>query len=1038
MFFISISLVSAQEIDNDFIIEQNNETGSFSELQINIDSIEDSGNLNLSKDYKADSLKRMVITKSINIDGNDHVLNGLNQSAIFRVFDSDVVLRNINFINGFSEDYTFGIDLNNANVKIINCTFSYNLGAISLMDSNLTISKSTFSFNEPMGMYTCGGAIYAVDSILYVDESVFYNNSASAGGAICCFNTNSTIINSDFYNNNVTFYGGAIFSDSPLTITDSRLYKNNAGYKGGAVHTTSSYKNEDSSLYIDNCDLFNNVAEYGGVVSSSNINFVIINNSRIHDNSALIGAVVLIFSRNTVKIINSLCYNNVATNGSIVYSLAGGNIYFLDSDFKNNAAEFGALSYSLFGRVGKEFVNFNLSVINSNLTDNICSKGLIYSILGNVIVYNSSITYKNQSYDTPVIYKVVEGNVTQKDNWWGVENPDLDKLIVFDFDLFSSNISEDVNQSDDCASSVIQIDDENFVFTFRRDSSYQLCVDIVHQDEGILQYKCDSSYFIHSFIGDNGWVFGSGGLDSPFASEMAEAFAKIMSRNNMIIDELMLILFDIKLYERVGHFFVKSPNGTYALLSLNSNSEMYIFEKGILQPGEFLIIPNDPNYLRKGNVSDLNVSDYVFASRYIAALDGYGVARTNEFTYNFVTDEFNEKYVDIYVANDDGSLSNRSNTSAHFNDVFITDNYVFGEDVPIIMDGMYLGRMIINESNLKINAQDIIKYYGGPERFVVSLTDFESNPFVNKTVIIDINGVSYSRTTDENGTVSIAIGLNSGVYDVVVRVGNKTVNSVVTILSTVNGTNIAKVYRNDTQYYATFLDSDGIYLKDGETVRFNINGVMYDRKIAGDEGLAKLNINLEQGQYVITAINLVTGEKTANNITVIPRIIENNDIIKYYRNGTQYTVKILGGDGNPVGAGENVTFNINGVFYTRQTDENGIAKLNINLLSGNYIVTAECKGCVVSNNIKVLSVLNANDITMKYGDGTQFKVNLVDGRGNPYADQSVAFNINGMFYNRMTDSNGQAKLNINLMPDEYIITSSYYGSSIANKITIES
>ncbi|WP_296891065.1 hypothetical protein [uncultured Methanobrevibacter sp.] len=576
MFFISISLVSAQEIDNDFIIEQNNETGSFSELQINIDSIEDSGNLNLSKDYKADSLKRMVITKSINIDGNDHVLNGLNQSAIFRVFDSDVVLRNINFINGFSEDYTFGIDLNNANVKIINCTFSYNLGAISLMDSNLTISKSTFSFNEPMGMYTCGGAIYAVDSILYVDESVFYNNSASAGGAICCFNTNSTIINSDFYNNNVTFYGGAIFSDSPLTITDSRLYKNNAGYKGGAVHTTSSYKNEDSSLYIDNCDLFNNVAEYGGVVSSSNINFVIINNSRIHDNSALIGAVVLIFSRNTVKIINSLCYNNVATNGSIVYSLAGGNIYFLDSDFKNNAAEFGALSYSLFGRVGKEFVNFNLSVINSNLTDNICSKGLIYSILGNVIVYNSSITYKNQSYDTPVIYKVVEGNVTQKDNWWGVENPDLDKLIVFDFDLFSSNISEDVNQSDDCASSVIQIDDENFVFTFRRDSSYQLCVDIVHQDEGILQYKCDSSYFIHSFIGDNGWVFGSGGLDSPFASEMAEAFAKIMSRNNMIIDELMLILFDIKLYERVGHFFVKSPNGTYALLSLNSNSEMYI------------------------------------------------------------------------------------------------------------------------------------------------------------------------------------------------------------------------------------------------------------------------------------------------------------------------------------------------------------------------------------------------------------------------------------------------------------------------------
>ena len=73
---------------------------------------------------------------------------------------------------------------------------------------------------------------------------------------------------------------------------------------------------------------------------------------------------------------------------------------------------------------------------------------------------------------------------------------------------------------------------------------------------------------------------------------------------------------------------------------------------------------------------------------------------------------------------------------------------------------------------------------------------------------------------------------------------------------------------------------------------------------------------------------------------------------------------------------------------------------------------------------------------MKYRDGTQFKANLVDGQGKPYANQAVIFNINGVFYNRMTDGNGQAKLNINLMPGEYIITSSYNGSSIANTIKI--
>ena len=142
---------------------------------------------------------------------------------------------------------------------------------------------------------------------------------------------------------------------------------------------------------------------------------------------------------------------------------------------------------------------------------------------------------------------------------------------------------------------------------------------------------------------------------------------------------------------------------------------------------------------------------------------------------------------------------------------------------------------------------------------------------------------------------------------------------------------------------------------------------MYDRKVSGDKGLARLNINLQQGEYIITAMNLVTGENTANSITVIPRIIENNDITKYYRNGTQYTVKIIGDDGKPVGAGESVTFNINGVFYTRQTDANGTAKLNINLRPGDYIVTAEYKGCMVSNNIKVLPVLTASDFVKKYG-----------------------------------------------------------------------
>ena len=93
--------------------------------------------------------------------------------------------------------------------------------------------------------------------------------------------------------------------------------------------------------------------------------------------------------------------------------------------------------------------------------------------------------------------------------------------------------------------------------------------------------------------------------------------------------------------------------------------------------------------------------------------------------------------------------------------------------------------------------------------------------------------------------------------------------------------------------------------------------------------------------------------------------------------------------------------------------------------------------CSQGNNIEVLPILSADDLVMKYGDGSQFKAQLVDGHGKAYAGQSVTFNINGVFYNSVTGSDGVAKLNINLMAGEYIITTQYEGATISNKITIE-
>ena len=335
-----------------------------------------------------------------------------------------------------------------------------------------------------------------------------------------------------------------------------------------------------------------------------------------------------------------------------------------------------------------------------------------------------------------------------------------------------------------------------------------------------------------------------------------------------------------------------------------------------------------------------------------------------------------------------------------------------------------------------LSTDGLEKYFGNSKALEFRLLDSLGNPVANKTITISINGKDYTRKTDANGTARMNINLNAGNYTATASYENQSVDADITILSTIESKDLTKMFRNATQYEATFVDSDGKILKN-TNVSFNINGVFYTRK-TNENGTAKLNINLEPGEYIITATNPKTSEKASNNITVLSTITDNNNVIKYFRNATQYTVKLLDSQGNAVGAGVKVTFNINGVFYNRTTNASGIAKLNINLEPGKYIITADYNGCRVSNNITVLSTLKTKDMSMKYKDGSKFEATVLDGQGKPYPGQNVTFNINGVKYTRLSDSNGVSRLNINLMPGTYIITSSYNKLNVSNKITISS
>ena len=342
--------------------------------------------------------------------------------------------------------------------------------------------------------------------------------------------------------------------------------------------------------------------------------------------------------------------------------------------------------------------------------------------------------------------------------------------------------------------------------------------------------------------------------------------------------------------------------------------------------------------------------------------------------------------------------------------------------------------LVVERENIQLTVENLEKYYGGSEKLNATLKDGAGNPIANKTITFTVNGQKYNRTTNSNGIASLAINLRPGVYDVTTMYDNMSVYSNVVVKTTIESKDLVKMYQNGTQFFATFLGTDGKPLANNTKVTFNINGVFYTRQ-TNENGVARLNINLRPGEYILTAINPVNSESEGFNITV-KSLIESSDLTKHYRNDSKFEVKIYNKDGT-LAINKNVTFNINGVFYNRITDSNGVARLNINLRPGNYIITTIFEGLTIGNNINVLPTLVTSDLSMKYLDGSKFTAQTLDGQGNPLTNQNVSFNINGVLYQKVTDKEGIASLNITLLAGEYIITSYWNDFQVGNTIKID-
>ena len=192
-------------------------------------------------------------------------------------------------------------------------------------------------------------------------------------------------------------------------------------------------------------------------------------------------------------------------------------------------------------------------------------------------------------------------------------------------------------------------------------------------------------------------------------------------------------------------------------------------------------------------------------------------------------------------------------------------------------------------------------------------------------------------------------------------------------------------------------------------------------------------------------LNVVQGDKA--NINRVNTTIEYKDLVTTSVNekvdgriGEYFSVTLKDSNGKAL-ANKFIQIGFNGRIYNRTTDENGSAKLQINLFyTGDYTFAVAYLGddafngsfIVAKITVKKQSAkLTSADASYKANAKTKtIKATLKSAKGNAIPDKKITFTVNGKTYSAKTDSNGVATVKVSLSKKgTYNFTAKYAGDS---------
>jgi len=853
-----------------------------------------------------------------------------------------------------------------------------------VINKNITITSLG---DAPIVLNASEGHIFFIDYYSNVTfKNIIFtgsNNPEGWGGAIDSMGKNTIVVENCTFKDNIAEKGAGIFGYGNLYVKDSLFINNTATVYGGAI-----VKDGDGDFILENVKFINNSAfTYSGAVDCRGYT-----------------GVVQVFKNITFE-------GNDATCAGALYT-SGKNVTFIDCVFNNNRAIDKESGYTPMG--GAVYVHYGATTfINTKFTNNYVEGTGGALQLENTV---SSVVDSTGRHIT-IYWGVLENCLIENNTALG------DGGAIYSGENFRDyiNITDTVIRNNTAANGAIFVNLYGFytLVNVTAENNRNTAGSSLVYTFGM--YSFPESFYANTTI-----------INSTFRNNDAERFLttttiySTVNITNTVFENMGMILYSFEgSICNLTNVREINPDSDYSIdntgtLSLSNNTLVNpIINRATIKTPTYLIILDNQTYVHEiGDTIKLEAivvddnNNVIVGNNLAFVIDDVQINATFENNI-YVADYTVEKGIHLINAvYDDVGLSNLTVKTA----------------------------AIEGKSNLVIDSPDMVVYYKA-DKIEIKVTDIKGNPVSDIKLLVNIAGSEYVVDSDISGIILIDLDLSAGVYPVNVKFDGDgkykavNANSTITVLPTVASQDLTRGYNSPYDFIATFVDENGNPLNDTNvTIKVNGKDYAFTTDAQGSIKLTKLAV----GTYSIISVNPLTSEKATNTVVIVKRITNNKNLVMDYRDGSKFKVRVVGDDGNVVGAGEIVKFTFNGKKYNVKTDKNGYASLTVKAVPKTYKVTAEYKGYKVSNKIKVKSVIKAKNLSKKRAKKIKYKVTLKTSKGKALKGKKVTLKIKGKTYKAKTNKKGVAKVTLkNLKVGKYKVTIKYLSSKVKKTIKIK-